>query len=118
MSSKYKKLAVLIVAALCTGWTHSKLPNTTHADRGGEFVPRPAVARMASFGFDALLADYYWLQAVQVVGGTDYIDEGTATHLGKLIDVVTTLNPNVGHPYRFAAVRPLPVPPLFDGLAM
>lgn len=104
MFSDYRKLAVLIVAALCTGWTHSKLPNTTQADLGEDFVPRPEVAQVASFGFDALMADYYWLQAVQVVGGGGVVDLEAASHLGRLIDVVTTVNPHVGHPYRFAAV--------------
>jgi hypothetical protein len=57
-----------------------------------------------AFGFNALLADFYWLQAVQVVGGAEAVDAKKARHLGKLVDVVTTLNPQVGHPYRFAAV--------------
>jgi tetratricopeptide (TPR) repeat protein len=55
-------------------------------------------------GFDALLADYYWLQAIQVAGANSTIGADTASHLGKLIDVVTTVNPHVDHPYRFAAV--------------
>jgi hypothetical protein len=49
------------------------------------------------------MADYYWLQAVQVVGSSMRPeDEGTL--LGRFIDVVTTVDPWVGHPYRFAAV--------------
>jgi hypothetical protein len=38
------------------------------------------------------------------VGGDAAVDAKKASHLGKLVDVVTTLNPHVGHPYRFAAV--------------
>jgi hypothetical protein len=54
-------------------------------------------------GFDALMSDYYWLQAIQVIGGDgQFVAEGRL--LGGLIDVVTTLNPRVDHPYRFAAV--------------
>ena len=37
-------------------------------------------------------------------GGNAIVDARKARHLGKLVDVVTTLNPHVGHPYRFAAV--------------
>ena len=49
------------------------------------------------------MAVYYWLQAVQIVGtATRPEDEGTL--LGRFIDVVTTVDPWVGHPYRFAAV--------------
>ncbi|MAG31809.1 MAG: hypothetical protein CL908_13050 [Deltaproteobacteria bacterium] len=94
----------LMIAVCFSGWAHSRIPQTTPADRGAEFVPSPRAVRAASLGFDALLSDYYWLQAVQVVGGSEDVDAATATHLGKLIDVVTSLNPHVGHPYRFAAV--------------
>lgn len=60
--------------------------------------------RLLALGFDAILADYHWLEAVQVVGGSANVDRERADHLGKLIDVVTTLNPHVDHPYRFASV--------------
>jgi len=67
------------------------------------FVPRPEVARATALGFDAVVADYYWLQAVQVVGG-EALPESRSHLLAGLIDVVTTLDPRVDHPYRFAAV--------------
>jgi tetratricopeptide (TPR) repeat protein len=38
------------------------------------------------------------------VGGFAIVDEKVARHVGKLIDVVTTLDPWVDHPYRFAAI--------------
>jgi len=102
--SKYIRVVFLAVAMFSAGWAHARLPIVTRADRGAEFVPAPHVADAASLGFDALLADYYWLQAIQVVGADHSVDEEAAFHLGKLIDVVTTLNPHVGHPYRFAAI--------------
>lgn len=104
MSKKSIQVVLLLTAVACTGWSHSRVPHTNRTDLGASFVPIPKVAKAASFGFDALLADYHWLQAVQVAGGKEIIDAETADHLAKLIDVVTTLNPHVGHPYRFAAV--------------
>jgi hypothetical protein len=104
VSSKLAKVALLIAAVGCTGWAHAHLPSGTRAELGQDFVPAPRVVDVASLGFDALLADYYWLQAVQIVGIADVIDEPIADHVGKLVDVVTTLNPHVDHPYRFAAV--------------
>ena len=104
VSSTLLQTAALIVAASATGWTHAQLPLETRADLGSDFVPAPKVVEIASLGFDALIADYYWLQAVQVTGASHTVDADTAEHLGKLIDVVTTVNPHVGHPYRFAAV--------------
>jgi len=100
----FQPWVVLIVAACCTGWAHSRGPLEARAERGERFVPSPSVAKVAALGFDALIADYHWLQAVQVVGGNDLIEASHAHHIAKLVDVVTTLNPHVSHPYRFAAV--------------
>jgi hypothetical protein len=104
VSTRFNRVAILLVAIGMTGWAHSNLPITTRSDLGESFVPSPRVASMMALGFNALLADYHWLQAVQVIGGNSPVDARTARHIGKLVDVVTTLNPHVGHPYRFAAV--------------
>lgn len=104
MSSKALQILATFGFVLLTGWAHARVPIETRADRGEDFVPTPSAVDAASLGFDAVLADYYWLQAVQVAGSQDVVDERIAGHLGRLIDVVTTLNPHVSHPYRFAAV--------------
>ncbi|MCH2184568.1 hypothetical protein MK280_01715 [Myxococcota bacterium] len=83
---------------------HAQIPPLTGADRGEAFVPDPSVIERITLGFDAVLSDYYWLVAIQAVGGAKAVDEEGGAHVGRLIDVVTTLNPWVGHPYRFAAV--------------
>lgn len=87
-----------------TAWAHSQVPHSTRADLGEGFVPTPQTAQLLDFGFDALMSDYYWLTAVQIAGGNDTLTASHARQLGQLVDVVTTLNPHVGHPYRFAAV--------------
>lgn len=102
--TKFNRLALLVIAIACTGWAHSRVPLTLRSDRGESFVPSPHFASAMAFGFNAILADAYWLQAVQIVGGDVLVDADTSRQIGKLIDVVTTLNPHVGHPYRFAAV--------------
>jgi hypothetical protein len=73
-------------------------------DVGEVFVPHPSQARYSTLGFDALASDYYWLQAVQVLGGARADIGGKSELVARLMDVVTTLDPWVGHPYRFAAV--------------
>jgi hypothetical protein len=81
----------------------ARIPVPRRIELGEPFVPRPEVAKLSAFGFHTALSDYYWLQAVQVVGASMRPeDEGTV--LGRFIDVVTTVDPWVGHPYRFAAV--------------
>jgi tetratricopeptide (TPR) repeat protein len=95
-------LGALGLVAL-TGASFSAMPAPIRSARGEIFVPRPEVAHAAALGFDALVSDFYWLQAVQLAGGA----RNPILHaslIGRLIDVVTTLDPWVGHPYRFAAV--------------
>ncbi len=93
-----------LALVLATASVHARIPTTPRAQRGQAFVPRPQLAKALSFGFDAVVSDFYWLQAVQVVGSTPQDPSAHATLLGRLIDVVTTLDPWVDHPYRVAAV--------------
>ena len=93
--------ALAIVASIALAGAH--LPDAPAHTGDVAFVPEPRLAELAAFGFDALLGDYYWLQAVQIVG-RDEGPAGRSDHLGRLVDVVTTLDPWVDHAYRFAAV--------------
>lgn len=98
------RIAILLAAAVAaTGWAHGAVPVRSRAEQGDAFIPKPDVARATALGFHAVLADYYWLRAVQIVG-RERIPEKHAPTLGALVDVVTTLNPWVDHPYRFAAM--------------
>jgi tetratricopeptide (TPR) repeat protein len=104
LSRKWIQVALLVASAGCVGWAHANLPISNSSEGGPGFVPDPARVRALALGFDAILADYHWLQAVQVAGGSQRVDRERADLLGKLVDVVTTLNPHVDHPYRFAAI--------------
>lgn len=100
---KWMQIGLLAAALGSVGWAHAQLPITRPEDLGPGFVPRPDQVRALALGFDALIADFHWLKAVQVTGGAEVVDHDRAEHLGQLVDVVTTLNPHVDHPYRFAA---------------
>jgi hypothetical protein len=93
----------LALMAVAVAGVHDRIPITPRADRDARFVPRPEVARIASLGFQPLVADVYWMQAVQVVGAATSNPGQHAALLGRLVDVDTTVDPWVGHPYRFAA---------------
>jgi tetratricopeptide (TPR) repeat protein len=78
--------------------------------RGG-----PAVTR-AALGFDAILADVYWIRAIQHFGGTRRAQGGDKTYklLYPLLDLATTLDPHVSIAYRFGAIflsEPYPAGP-------
>jgi len=97
-------VASLFVLVAGVDRIHTGMPSTPKSARGEAFVPQPQLAKFASLGFDDLVADYYWLQAVQLVGATVADPSVHGYTIGRLIDVVTQLNPHVGHPYRFAAI--------------
>jgi tetratricopeptide (TPR) repeat protein len=98
-------LGLLGVLVTGTGVIHARISQQSIAERDADaFVPRPEFAKIAALGFDTVMADFYWLQAVQVVGSANANPVQYGTHLGRLIDVVTTLDPWVDHAYRFAAI--------------
>ena len=66
-------------------------------------IPDPQTAKLAAFGFESAVSDLHWMRAVQVIG-SDAGPHGRSAAIGALIDVVTTLDPWVDHPYRFAAI--------------
>ena len=103
MRVPWARAASALAAVAAIGAAAANLPDAPAHVGDVAFVPEPRAAQLAALGFDALVADYYWLQAVQIVGSPEG-PYGRSRHIGRLIDVVTTLDPWVDHPYRFAAV--------------
>jgi len=92
-------------AVAVTATAHAYIPIPRAKDLDVRFVPKPELARGAAFGFDAVVADAHWIQAVQIVGGENGRDPSVhGPLLARLVDVTTSLDPFVDHPYRFAAV--------------
>lgn len=102
--SKILRSLALVALVVSTGWAHAHVRAPSEAEEDESFVPSPELVRSASFGFTAIAADCYWLRAVQMAGGGGSDPSGHGTLIGKLLDVVTELDPWVSHPYRFAAV--------------
>jgi hypothetical protein len=97
-------MALLVAAIATTATAHSQFDTTSRVQSGQMRVPRPDHARLLSLGFDAAIADYYWIRAIGVVGSAADGVEQHGELLADLIDVVTEVDPWVDHPYRFAAV--------------
>ncbi len=96
---------VLVVAALAlAGTAHSSMDTRARVTQGESFVPSPGYARVLALGFDAVVSDFHWLQAVQLVGGEMGDTQRHGPLVGRLLDVATQLDPWVDHPYRFAAL--------------
>ena len=95
---------IFLAVVAATSFVHARISDGPELPPNGNLVPKPQVARVLSLGFDSLVSDYYWLKAVQVVGGARTPGPEQGAYIGRLVDLVTYLNPHVGHAYRFAAV--------------
>lgn len=70
------------------------------------YVPSPAVLGRLALSYDALLADVYWIRALQHFGGTRLAAEGPKKYelLYPLLDITTALDPKFNIAYRFGAI--------------
>ena len=115
-------LALLTVAALLLGFALS-----LQADRDARYPLPPvseevlyfrggAAVSRAALGFDAILADVYWIRAIQHFGGTRRAASGDKSFalLHPLLELATTLDPQFNIAYRFGAIflsEPYPAGP-------
>lgn len=70
------------------------------------YVRSPEALKRIALGFDALLADVYWIRAIQHYGG-DRLERGGARRyelLYPLLDITTSLDPYFNIAYRFGAI--------------
>ena len=70
------------------------------------YIPDGEVLGRMALSFDVLLADVYWIRALQHYGGTKRSEDGEKSYelLGPLLDIATTLDPRFNAAYRFGAI--------------
>jgi tetratricopeptide (TPR) repeat protein len=106
-------LALASVVSL-SRWIEAKRPPVDVAQEEERlYVTGPAIKRM-SLGFNGLVADWYWMRALQYVGrkalnhpGRIQLDDLSALNLrllAPLLDTATTLDPQFMAVYDFGAV--------------
>jgi tetratricopeptide (TPR) repeat protein len=99
-------IAALLAAAIAVqvirdrGWTKYEPPSAILWLRSGEAASRLAL------GFDALVADIYWIRAVVYYGGTLRSEAPAKDYslLYPLLDLVTSLDPHFKVAYRFGSI--------------
>jgi hypothetical protein len=94
---------VLAVVAATAG-AHAHIDTRTRRPDDERLLPGADRLRLASFGFGSVIADYYWLEAMHLVGSLHGSVRAHAPVIAGLIELVTGLDPWVDHPYRFAAI--------------
>ena len=107
-------VAGLCLSALLSGWLGANRRPLVVADDDGALYVTPAAARRMSLGFNGLVADWYWLRALQYVGRKIGAHEGDLrlddlsplglNQLAALLEQSTTLDPQFMAAYEFGAV--------------
>jgi len=95
-------LALCAIAA--TAGAHASMDTVSRHVEDARWLPSVGQARLAALGFGAVLGDYYWLEAMHLVGSVRGNVEPYTPVIAGLIELVTGLDPWVDHPYRFAAI--------------
>jgi hypothetical protein len=75
------------------------------------YLSSPKMVKRASLGFDGLMACIYWTRTVQYFGHRHYTHEKSYNQLGPLLEITTTLDPQLFPPYQFGASFLAPAPP-------
>jgi tetratricopeptide (TPR) repeat protein len=70
------------------------------------YVESPRALKRMALGYDALLADVYWIRAVQYFGGHKLAERARYPHdlVYPLLDITTTLDPSFNIAYRFGSI--------------
>lgn len=81
-------------------------PGSMAPEREILYVRSPAAMDRMALSYDAVLADVYWVRAVQHFGGQRLKAEGERSYelLYPLLDITTTLDPYFNIAYRFGAI--------------
>jgi hypothetical protein len=96
---------VLVLCAIAAmAGAHASMDTASRNAEDARWLPSVGQARLASLGFGAVLGDYFWLEAMHLVGSVRGNVGPYAPVIASLIELVTGLDPWVDHPYRFAAM--------------
>jgi TPR repeat protein len=98
-------LACLAAAAGVQYDRDRRTPPATH-DEAILYVPSADAVKRLALGYDDVLADLYWIRAVQWFGGHTLAERARLQRdlLYPLLDITTTLDPHFNMAYRFGAI--------------
>ena len=70
------------------------------------YFTSPGAVKSLALGYDALLADFYWMRTIQYYGRREEAEKRLVRYknLPALLDITTTLDPNLMDAYRAGAI--------------
>lgn len=75
------------------------------------YISSPKIVKRVSLGFNGLMACIYWTRTVQYFGTRHHNGEQTYNELAPLLEITTTLDPQLFPAYQFGANFLAPKPP-------
>lgn len=98
-------LAVLMALALGVQLTRDRLYAQTLTENRLLYVTSPKAMEKVALSYDSILADVYWVRALQHFGG-ERLKEGNGQYdlLFPMLDLTTSLDPRFVVAYRFGAI--------------
>jgi hypothetical protein len=99
-------LVALVAAAVGIEIVRDQAFPLAETSRDLLYVRSGAFLSKAALSYDALLADVYWIRAIQHFGGTRRSSDPAKKYdlLYPLLDITTTLDPSFNIAYRFGAI--------------
>lgn len=99
-------LAVLFASAIAIEVLRDRLYGEPVPGRQVLYIRSSEAMKRMSLSYSAVLADIYWIRALQYYGGTRLSTGGTRDYslLYPLLDITTTLDPHFRIAYRFGAI--------------
>jgi tetratricopeptide (TPR) repeat protein len=98
---------LLFVSFLGIYWIQSAIDRQTglvHQTEEALYLPSGKLLKDLSLGHYGLIADIYWMRAVQYYGGKRLQNAKQYKLLEPFIDIATTLDPQLLHAYRFGSI--------------
>jgi tetratricopeptide (TPR) repeat protein len=97
---------VCLAAAIAVQYARDQYVARTAEGEGLLYVESPSAVKRLALGYDALLADVYWIRAVQYFGGQKLAERARRKHdlVYPLLDITTTLDPFFNIAYRFGSI--------------
>jgi hypothetical protein len=106
--------AALLAGLMCVWLVQEKIDaerTTLKLDSEELTVRSPAVVKRLSLEYAPLMGAIYWTRAVQYFGGKHFAHDSNLEHLWPLLDIATTLDPNLIIAYHFGATFLSDAPP-------
>jgi len=112
MKNRFQAVRILLTAAVLAGAVKPVQDRVSASTRQRSIEPDllffsdPAIIQRMALGYDGLLADLYWMRAIQYYGRRDDADKRPVRYgnLGTLLEVTTTLDPRMTDVYRFGSI--------------